>query len=102
MNGTEYELTGGYVQAGYFFHNVFPEFPEELELAFRYAFVDEPNRTDLVLENERTETTFGANWFFNGHNNKLTLDFSRLDLDDSFLAMGESDNRLRFQWDVSF
>jgi phosphate-selective porin OprO/OprP len=102
VNGAEHELTGGYVQAGYFFHNVFPEFPEELELAFRYAFVDEPNKTDLFLENERTEATIGANWFFNGHNNKLTLDFSRLDLDDSFLGIGESDNRLRFQWDVSF
>lgn len=102
VNGAEHELTGGYVQAGYFFHNVFPEFPEELELAVRYAFVDEPNKTDLFLENERTEATIGANWFFNGHNNKLTLDFSRLDLDDSFLGIGESDNRLRFQWDVSF
>ncbi len=102
VNGAEHELTGGYVQAGYFFHNVFPEFPEELELAFRYAFVDEPNKTDLFLENERTEATIGANWFFNGHNNKLTLDFSRLDLDDSFLGIGETDNRLRFQWDVSF
>ena len=102
LSGLEHELTGGYVQAGYFFHNIMPEFPEELELAVRYAFVDEPNRTDLGFENDRTETTIGANWFFNGHNNKLTLDFSRLDLDDTFLGQSESDHRLRFQWDVSF
>ena len=101
-SGLEHELTGGYVQAGYFFHNVFPEFPEELELAVRYAFVDEPNRSDLLLENERRETTIGANWFFNGHNNKITLDYSRLTLDDTFFAQDEDDNRLRLQWDVSF
>jgi len=100
--GLEHELTGGYVQAGYFFHNVFPEFPPELELAFRYAYVDEPNKSNLLLENERRETTFGANWFFNGHNNKITLDYSRLTLDDTFFAQDESDNRLRLQWDVSF
>ena len=102
VNGGEHELTGGYVQAGYFFHNIFPSFPEELELAIRHAFVDEPNRVNLGLDNERRETTLGANWFFNGHNNKLTLDVSRLTLDDSFLSQDETDNRLRFQWDVSF
>ncbi len=101
-DGNEYELTGGYVQAGYFFHNIFPEFPEELELAVRYAFVDEPNASVRIFENERRETTIGANWFFNGHNNKLTLDYSRLSLDDTFFGQDESDNRLRFQWDVSF
>ena len=101
-DGSEHELTGGYVQAGYFFHNIVPDFPEELELAVRYAFVDEPNATDRIFENERRETTIGANWFFNGHNNKLTLDYSHLTLDDAFYKQNESDNRLRFQWDVSF
>ena len=81
---------------------MFPEFPPELELAFRYAYVDEPNKSNLLLENERRETTFGANWFFNGHNNKITLDYSRLTLDDTFFTQDESDNRLRLQWDVSF
>lgn len=101
-DGSRHELTGGYIQAGYFFHNVFPELPEELELAVRYAFVDEPNSTDRLFENERREATIGANWFFNGHNNKLTLDYSRLSLDDAFFSQDETDNRLRFQWDVSF
>jgi phosphate-selective porin OprO and OprP len=101
-DGREYELTGGYIQAGYFFHNIFPDVPEELELAVRYAFVDEPNATDRIFENERRETTVGANWFINGHNNKITLDYSRLALDDTFFGQDESDNRLRLQWDVSF
>lgn len=102
ISGVRSELTGGYMQAGYFFHNLFPAVPEPLELAVRYAYVDEPNAVDLSLENSREELTIGANWFFAGHNNKLTLDYSWLDIDDSFLFMEESDNRLRFQWDVSF
>ena len=100
--GTTYELTGGYAQAGYFFSNIFPSVPKPLELAVRYAFVNEPNAMDLTRENNREELTIGANWFFAGHNNKLTLDFSLLDLDDSMLFEEESDTRLRFQWDVSF
>jgi phosphate-selective porin OprO and OprP len=102
INGTRSELTGGYVQAGYFFHHMFPVVPEPLELAVRYAYVDEPNRSSLIFENEREELTVGANWFFSGHNNKLTMDFSHLSMDDSLLLMDESRNRFRFQWDVSF
>jgi phosphate-selective porin len=74
VTGARSELTGGYVQAGYFFHNLFPAFPAPLELAARYAYVDEPNAVNLGLENEREEFTLGANWFFSGHNSKLTLD----------------------------
>jgi len=102
VSGVRSELTGGYVQAGYFFHQLLPSVPEPLELAVRYAYVDEPNAVDLSLENSREELTIGANWFFAGHNNKFTLDYSWLDIDDSFLFLEDSDNRLRFQWDVSF
>jgi phosphate-selective porin len=102
VSATKHELTGGYLQAGYFFHHIFPKVPAPLELAFRYAYVDEPNAVDRSFENERTELTIGANWFFDGHNNKLTLDFSRLELDDGLLGLNDSENRLRFQWDVSF
>jgi phosphate-selective porin OprO and OprP len=100
--GLRNELTGGYVQAGYFFHHMFPSVPAPLELAARYAYVDEPNAANLGFDNDREEFTIGANWFFSGHNNKLTLDFSRLNLDDNVLNLDESGNRLRFQWDVSF
>lgn len=100
--GVESELTGGYVQAGYFFHHMFPSVPAPLELAARYAYVEEPNAANLGFDNDREEFTIGANWFFSGHNNKLTLDFSKLNLDDNVLNLDESGNRLRFQWDVSF
>jgi phosphate-selective porin OprO/OprP len=81
---------------------MFPAVPEPLELAIRYAFVDEPNASTLQFENAREELTVGANWFFSGHNNKITVDFSHLKLDDALVNIGESENRLRMQWDVSF
>ncbi|GAB3277251.1 porin [Parahaliea aestuarii] len=102
VNNTEDEMTGGFAQAGYFFHHLFPVVPAPLEVAFRYAYVDEPNAVDRTLENERQEYTVGLNWFFSGHNNKLTLDYSHLTLDDEFLSEDVSDNRIRLQWDVSF
>ena len=77
-------------------------FPEELELAARYAWLTEPNETNLALDNERKEFTVGANWFFNGHINKVTLDYSKLSIEDGTLAQSQSDNRVRLQWDVSF
>ena len=99
---TKSRLTGGYAQAGYFFHNLFPAFPEPLELAVRYAYLEEPNATDLNFENERQEFTVAANWFFRGHNNKLTFDVSRLRLEDDFFNQNESESRARLQWDISF
>ncbi|MFT5443344.1 MAG: phosphate-selective porin OprO/OprP [Myxococcota bacterium] len=96
------DLFGGYAQAGYFFNEVIDFVPEELELAFRYAYVREPNSVNLRKNNKRSEYTVGANWFFSGHNNKITLDYSHLTLDDNVLARNVSDNRVRLQWDVSF
>jgi hypothetical protein len=77
-------------------------FPAPLELAARYAYVDEPNKSVRSLYNEREEFTIGANWFFSGHSNKITVDFSRLTLDDGLLKSSHSENRFRLQWDVSF
>jgi phosphate-selective porin OprO/OprP len=101
-DGRRHELTGGYAQAGYFFHNLLPAVPAPLEVAMRYAYVEEPNATDRLFENKRKELTLGANWFFNGHNSKVTLDVSRLSIDDGLLATDDSDNRIRLQWDVQF
>ena len=95
-------LTGYYTQWGYFFHESFPSFPEELELAVRHAWLSEPNADNLDLENERQETSLAANWFFNGHNNKLTLDYSYLTLEDGALDEHVDGHRVRLQWDVSF
>jgi phosphate-selective porin OprO/OprP len=98
------DFYGGYAQAGYFFNEIFDFVPEELELAFRYAYVREPNEEPLRQNknNKRREYTAGANWFFAGHNNKLTLDYSYLTLNDSVKSRNVSDHRTRLQWDISF
>jgi phosphate-selective porin OprO/OprP len=41
-----------------------------------------------------------ANWFFNGHRNKLTADISRNVR--KYATDNEAETRFRFQWDVSF
>jgi len=100
--GSKSDFTGGYFQTGYFFHNMIDAVPAPLELAARYAFVEEPNEVDRNFYNEREELTLAANWFFAGHNNKLTLDYSFLTIDDGFTGIDDDTNRIRFQWDVSF
>ena len=54
-----------------------------------------------MRDDDRREWTLGANWFFSGHDNKLTLDLSRLEQDVP-AAETLHDNRLRIQWDISF
>jgi len=92
------DFSGWYAQAGYFLHEAFDSFPEPLEIAFRYARVD--SGEGIVLPSDR-ELIIGGNWFFNGHNNKLTLDYSVL---KSTLHLGSEDTgwRVRAQWDISF
>lgn len=101
-NNTTSDLQGSYAQIGYFFHHLIPVIPENLEIAFRYAFVDEPNETNIAFTNNRQEFTGAINYFINGHNNKVTLDFSHLTLEDAFLNKNIADQRVRMQWDVSF
>ena len=98
VNSTVTELEGWYAQAGYFFHEAFDAFPRPLELAVRVARVDS---TDGVALPADRELTFGTNWFFNGHNNKITGDVSYL---KTTLPLGSEDTgwRARIQWDVSF
>ena len=100
--GNDNDLYGLYSQFGYFFNEIWSSVPEELELAARYAWLREPNAGNFAEENERQEFTVGANWFFNGHNNKLTLDYSYLTIDDGALALVDSGSRVRLQWDISF
>jgi phosphate-selective porin OprO/OprP len=100
--GVTYDLKGSYAQVGYFFNEINKSIPEELELAFRYAFVDEPDSSNITLENTREEFTVAANYFIAGHNNKITLDYSYLTLDDASGNRTYSDNRIRLQWDISF
>ena len=101
-NNTTSDMEGAYVQSGYFFHHLVPAIPKQLELAARYAFVDEPNAGNVLVNNTREEITLGANWFFAGHNSKITADFSYLSLEDVVANREVNDNRFRVQYDVSF
>ncbi len=97
-SGDVRRLDGFYVQGGSFLHEFWPVVPRPLELAARYAAVDPDG---LRRENSRREVTFGANWFFNGHRNKVSIDTSRLHFD---VPDGDrsSSRRVRVQWEVSF
>ena len=97
VSGEKRRLVGGYAQAGMFFAELFESFPQPLELAARYARVD-PD--DGLANDVEKETTLAANWFFNGHRNKLSLDISRVVR--RLAPETETDNRIRIQWDWSF
>ena len=97
VGGATTRIRGFYGQAGYFVHEAWPRWPRPLEVAVRYATVDPDSRTS---EDRRDELTFGVNWFLKGHDNKLTADVSRLEVDDP--DGEEHDWRLRLQWDVTF
>ena len=92
------ELRGSYAQAGFFVYRPEKGKPRGLELAARWAFVD----PDASAASDRQHELSGAlNWFFRGHANKLTLDVSRISLEQP----GASDlvsHRARLQWDVHF
>ena len=101
--GLTHELEGLVAQVGYFFNELIPQVPEGLELAVRYAFLEEPySAADNLNTNKREEYTVGLNYFMAGHNNKVTLDYSYLTLDDFASGREVSDNRIRLQWDISF
>ncbi len=92
------DLFGGYFQAGWFPHDLIPAAPKPLEAAFRYAHVN-PNIS--APADRRQEFTVGFNWFFAGHQNKLTLDASHLTLEQAE-EKDLTEQRIRMQWDVSF
>ena len=90
-------LKGYYVQAGYFFHNAFKWWPQHLEMAARHAAF-RPDNT--IRQNLQDETTIAFNWFFKGHKNKLTSEFSYFSFQDKSLPL-EQGWRFRIQWDIS-
>ena len=97
VSGRKRRLVGGYAQAGMFFAELFTSFPQPLELAARYARVD-PN--DNLSNDVEKEAVLVANWFFNGHRNKLTMDIARVVR--RLAPETETDIRIRIQWDWSF
>jgi len=96
-SGAIRRLLGGYAQAGVFPAAWFDDAPAPLELAIRISLVDVDESASDDIEKE---FTIGANWFFNGHRNKLTLDISHLQQNPAGLE--EQTDRLRLQWDWSF
>jgi len=97
INLTERTLTGWYFQAGYFFHHLWPAIPKPLEFSAQAAYYNPvvDLSGDLVQE-----YSFATNWFFNGHENKLTADVTYFKGD--FPGFESQDEwRVRLQWDFS-
>ncbi|MFV1986233.1 MAG: porin [Gemmatimonadota bacterium] len=99
VNGETTVLRGGYGQLGYFFAGLIDGFPPELEFAARYALLDD-NREEF--DDLRTEFALAANWFFSGHNNKLTAEIGVLTDENPIDSLDVDGTRFRVQWDVSF
>lgn len=97
--GRSTPMLGNLVQVGYFPHAALPIIPKEIELAARYAFVDPNlNNTDDLQQ----EISGVVNYFFYGHNNKISLQFSHLMVDDPEAKTPAAAQRLWLQWDISF
>ncbi len=97
VNLEQTTLIGNYVQLGYFFHNAFTSFPKSLEIFGRQAFYD----PDInISKNNTYEYTIGCNWFFKGHKNKLTIEYSYFQGNELGQAIFK-ENRVRLQWDIS-
>lgn len=95
----ETDLLGGFVQAGYFPHRQLDFIPQNLEVAGRYAFVDMDTDRDY---DRQTELSGVINYFLEGHLNKLSLQLSRLSVQDPIKRQQDTENRLWAQWDFSF
>lgn len=91
------DLNGTYAQAGFFPSEFLSSLPPQLEVAARWAKVNDGGPGADV---DRREVGGVVNWYFDGHANKLTFDVFRLDVDDDD---GTDDRwRARVQWDISF
>lgn len=90
-------LKGYYVQAGYFFHEVFNWWPRPLEFAIRNAGYI-PNHEASYTKEKETSAAF--NWFFSGHKNKLTLETSYFNYVETG-GIPADQWRFRLQWDIS-
>jgi hypothetical protein len=98
LNGGKTRLNGYYVQVGKAWPWVIGEWTRPIELALRRASVDQ---NSAIAGDTQHETTLAFNLYLAGHDNKLTVDVSRLRLGQTG---GDTldDTRWRLQWDVSF
>ena len=90
-------LFGNYAQVGAVLGHLVPGWPRRLEVAVRHAFYDPDREGDADVVQE---LALAANWFFNDHLNKLTVEIAYLTEDR---ASGADDDSLNFrvQWDLS-
>lgn len=98
VNDTETNLRGLYLQAGYFFSNIFDFVPEPLEVAGRFTNYNPNTQISKDLEQE---FGLGFNWFFNGHRNKLTTEVTYFQIEANSLVEPADGFRFRVQWDIS-
>lgn len=98
-NDATTNLFGGFVQAGYFPHAFIEFIPAGVEFAGRYAFVDMDTSRD---NDKQTEFSAAVNYFLEGHFNKLSLQISRLSVEDPIKLEKDAENRIWAQWDFSF
>jgi hypothetical protein len=98
VNVSTNTLMGNLFQLGYFPHYRWKKFPNQMEVYARHAFYDPNIQEDSDYQQELST---GVNWFFKGHANKLTAEYSYLyySLDTDQLQKG---SRVRLQWDISF
>jgi phosphate-selective porin OprO/OprP len=98
VNALRTNLQGAYAQAGCFPQYAAGWIPKPLEVGYRYAVVD-PNTAKPG--DVRGEHAFVINWFFEGHENKLTFEVGRVTLNRPDRA-SLREFRYRLQWDVQF
>jgi len=98
VNVTTTGLMGNYIQAGYFFNRQLGWVPKPLELAFRYSICD-PDRA--VSNDLMNEFSIALNWFFRGHNNKLTAEMNFFHFQQAYAGLYD-ETQFRLQWDISF
>lgn len=99
VNDQETDLLGGFVQAGYFPHGMISLIPKNIEVAGRWAFVDLDRDRD---HDKQKEISAVVNYFVEGHNNKFSLQLSRLSVENPIFLKEESEERVWAQWDLSF
>ena len=95
VNLKETTLIGNYFQLGYFIHHLIPKVPEPLEIYARQSFYSLGKNIE-----DNFEYTMGLNWFFKGHKNKLTLEYSYLFYNE-YKPFDGNGGFFRLQWDVS-
>jgi hypothetical protein len=82
---------------GYFFHYLWQTIPKPLEIALRSS-VYNPGKSEW--KNIQRELSLAINWFFKGHLNKLTAEFTFFKFEKE-VTEERDDTRFRLQWDIS-